>query len=216
MPVEMFAQSPLIRVQYILKDRATASSAGRLFLYPPGCTGSCEELTYTELYSQALQKSEVIRSLPGFRSGRPVLLHLPNLRDAITWFWAVLLAEGLPVPSPPFSNGPEPRNAHIAHLSSLLEAPACITSAELLPLFTGIGHDLTSYTTDELDAKQAPVAAVHSCLHDRHDTSTAVLMLTSGSTGLSKAVQLTHRQILSALASKSRVRPRTSGGCFLS
>lgn len=206
-----------IRLQDVLKDKAACPWAGRLLFYSPGNTVIHTELTYADLYAEASRRSLLIRRLPNFSVGQPVLLHLQNHRHAIVWFWAVLLAGGLPVQSSRLSDDPEQRRRHLAHLSSLLEAPICITSVDLLSLFSGAGHELKLHTVDslELEAEKSLFDGLSLTRHSSNLSSIATLMLTSGSTGLPKAVPLTHSQIFAAIAGKCQVRPQTSSHVFL-
>ncbi|XDG04482.1 hypothetical protein ABKA04_004097 [Annulohypoxylon sp. FPYF3050] len=205
-----------IRLQDILRGKATASTAVRLLFYSPGSTEFYTEITYADLYTQALYRSQIIRQLSGFSVGRPVLLHLRSHRNAIVWFWSVLLAEGLPVQCPRLSNILEQSRAQLVHLNSLLEAPVCITSTEFLPFFDSAVHEAKLHVVEELESRlplNVDSAAPSSLSSDSE--SAAVLFLTSGSTGPPKAVPLTHRQIIAAVEGKSQVRPRTPGGAFL-
>lgn len=138
-----------------------------------------------------------------------MLLHFDDHWDNILWFWATLYANGLPVMSSPFSNSSEHRHKHIQGLSDLLEMPICLTRKRSLYLF-GTNHTMRIHTVESLPEEND--AEVLSRLGDEAETdhasldSTAVLMLTSGSTGNAKAVQITHRQILASVKGKASVR----------
>ncbi|GAP91480.2 putative AMP-binding & Acyl-protein [Rosellinia necatrix] len=137
-------------LQCLLRKRARTESPGRLLMYPAGNIGSRPiEVTYTDMYEQANRLSLVISSLEGFTVGFPMLLHFDNHWDTILWFWAVLLAEGLPVLSSPFSNVENDRHAHIRNLSALLNSPIGLTSSELLPLF-GNDHNIRLHSVEPL------------------------------------------------------------------
>ncbi|KAH6845705.1 hypothetical protein B0I37DRAFT_191104 [Chaetomium sp. MPI-CAGE-AT-0009] len=204
-------------IQDILKAKAT-SGRGTVFFYPRGNTSIPTGLSYQELHTCAYDYSRVLRSLPTFKEGRPILLHLDEHRDTILWFWAVLLANGVPVLSSPFSNVDEHRHRHTQGLSNLLESPICITTGRLLHLFDG-PHSFDLRTIESLDQ----VASSHT--HHATDSqpprkwkggqTLAILMLTSGSTGNAKAVRITHRQILAAIAGKASVRPLPPDKPFL-
>lgn len=202
-------------IQDILKAKA-AARRGTVFFYPRGNTCTPTELSYRELYTRACDYSKVLRRLPTFKEGHPVLLHLDEHRETILWFWAILIANGVPVLSSPFSNVDEHRHRHIQGLSNLLESPICITASRLLHLFDGL-HNFDLHTTEFLDDQ---VASAHAYTNERPTKwqggqSLAILMLTSGSTGNAKAVRITHRQILAAIAGKASVRPLPPDKPFL-
>jgi acyl-CoA synthetase (AMP-forming)/AMP-acid ligase II/thioesterase domain-containing protein len=146
-----------------------------------------------------------------------VLLHFDQHFDTILWFWAVLLAGGLPVLSPPFSNVEEHRGQHILALSDLLQSPICLTTSKLLPQF-GEGHGIELWTIEQLLEQKIQNLFVEDWTDPHEDTNSgdlAVLMMTSGSTGNAKAVQLTHQQVLAAVAGKAGHRALPSDRPFL-
>ncbi|KAI0173697.1 acyl-protein synthetase [Hypoxylon sp. FL1284] len=209
-------------LQDILKARA-ASGKGAIIYYPLGDTSTSQEVSYLELFDHARRYSRIIHALPGFVDKQPVLLHLDTHWDTIVWFWAVLLANGLPVLSPSFSNVDEHRHQHIHGLSNLLQYPICITRSRLLALFDGSRSLLQLHTIESLcHDEHEPVPALGAVLGNevgslnyKGDRALAMLMLTSGSTGNAKAVRLTHRQVLAAISGKASVRSLHSDGPFL-
>ncbi|KAH8751349.1 hypothetical protein F5883DRAFT_507432 [Diaporthe sp. PMI_573] len=211
-------------LQQLLSKRAKAPSPARLLIYPLGESASKPtEVSYSSLYQHATRMAIGIRHLPSFEDGRPILLHLEDHWDAILWFWAVLLAGGVPVMSAPFSNLDTDRHRHIEGLSTLLESPLCLTRSESLPLFH-ITHGMCLHTIEPLvNGNENSLTG-----HKRHPASDdapnylynsnsdlAMLMLTSGSTGNAKAVRITHRQVLASVAAKASMRPLPPDRPFL-
>lgn len=174
-------------------------------------------VTYHELYCLALENTKTLKSLSSFKPHSPVLIHLHDHWDVILWFWSVLMADGLPVLSTPFSNVDEHRQKHVLGLSSLLESPLCITRTEYLPLFDGIGHTFQLQTIESLPTEHDINAGTPIALSTAGCSSEtpAMLMLTSGSTGNAKAVVITHRQVLASVAGKSATRALPAGRPFL-
>lgn len=157
-------------------------------------------------------------SWPGVKQRDHVLIYLDDHRDVIVWFWAVLVANGIPVLSPPLSNVEEHRKKHLQGLSQLLKAPICITQDASLALFKDTHHTLKLVTVKSLVRSKGQIwTTAGQVNHRRHNanSSPAVLMLTSGSTGNAKAVCLSHKQILAAVSSKASVRPLPLDGAFL-
>lgn len=199
-------------IQDLLIKASEENPSRGLILYPDGKSIPAE-ISYKGLYTQAEQNSYLVRSLEGFKDGAPVLLHLDNHWDNILWFWATLLAGGLPVMSSPFSNAVEQRKRHIDNLSTLLDTPLCITKSRSLKLFEGC-HGLKIHTIESLLREPLPQKSSKK-LTTLHNRSTAVLMLTSGSTGVVKAVRLSHNQIISSVSGKALARQLPTGKPFL-
>ncbi|KAK3689025.1 acyl-protein synthetase [Podospora appendiculata] len=196
----------------MLRGIASTKPSGRLIFYATGHLSKPQEADYRSLYKQATQNSRIIRSLGGFHEGCTVLIHFECHWDNILWFWSVLLANAIPVPSSPLSNVPEHRRKHLQHLSALLEGPICITRAEKLVLFDGVSG-IRLYTAEAM-LSQPLMSASHDGPARPH-SGAAVLMLTSGSTGHAKAVRLSHRNILAAIRGKASVRKLPANGPFL-
>jgi acyl-CoA synthetase (AMP-forming)/AMP-acid ligase II/thioesterase domain-containing protein len=207
---------------------SAASNKGSIICYSPGTISAPTQSSYQELCSQSSHYSQIVRSLPGFDEGQPVLLHLDEHWDTLVWFWAILLAKGLPVLSSPLSAIEDQRHKHLKGLSTLLQEPICITSKKLLDLFNGAKNLLRLHTIESLDLIQmdprqygsAECAGSNPGSHANHSgyekgDDLAMLMLTSGSTGNAKAVRLSHRQVLAAISGKASVRQLQRGGAFL-
>ncbi|KAJ5961142.1 uncharacterized protein N7479_008292 [Penicillium vulpinum] len=117
-----------------------------------------------------------------------------------------------------FSSETGQRIAHLNHLYEMLLMPECLTTEALLPDFQG-QDQIIPCCVESLDfAQQAlPVSMDTTELRAQPNTSdTAVLMLTSGSTGRCKAVPLSHGQILAAISGKAWLMPVPKGSSFMS
>lgn len=196
---------PLECLQDLLRVAADAEPSRGLVMYSLGNTSTPKEISYSSLYAQAHRNSRILRRLEDFRTGSPVLIHLDDHWNMLVWYWAVLYANGIPVPSSPFSNIPEHRREHIQGLSTLLAAPICITRTKLLSLFDG-HHSLKLHTIESLQSTNNNLSHLGLEPTGSYHDVPAMLMLTSGSTGNAKAVRLTHRQVLAAVAGKASLR----------
>ena len=173
--------------------------------YPLGNTEVGQKLTYGELRSQAEENAQLLCRLDGFTEGSVILLHFSDHFDAIVWFWSVLYAGCIPAVSIPFSINPKQKEKHILHLYTLLNDPICITRRASLGEF----GDQAVLRLHAIESLTLMKNGFHKSILTGRPPSAddiAMLMLTSGSTGNSKAVSLRHGQIISSVAGKAAMR----------
>lgn len=218
-PLPLSIEPEWTSLEDLLYHRAKSQQEQNLIFHPLGNASGPEGISSYTLYTQAQKCSLIIRSLDGFEECLPIRLHLTTLWDSILWFWAVLLAGGLPVLSTNFSNDYDQRQKHIQGVLTLLQSPICLTTTESLSLF-GESHKMKIHTIESMLhkmalpnfqlalPKQKPRYGMNTCrkMGARQPDSPAVLMFTSGSTGNAKAVCLTHQQVLAAVAGKASLR----------
>ncbi|RAK75608.1 non-ribosomal peptide synthetase [Aspergillus fijiensis CBS 313.89] len=201
-------------LQHLLETVAAKEGSGNVVSYSMGNLHEPRVFSYSQLFMLALKASWALRSREDFRPGSVVLLHFNTHWDIIVWFWAVLFVGCLPALSIPFSNNPNHRTAHLEHLSKMLNNPLCLTRADLLPEFGG-QEAIDPVAVESLDVDNAPPTDSSDICRDSSASDNAVLMLTSGSTGNSKAVCLSHGQILAAIEGKYGVVELPEGTSFL-
>ncbi len=153
--------------------------------------------SYPELLEEARRILGGLREA-GVRAGDKLLLQLENNRDFLPAFWAAVLGGAIPVPvsiAPSYTDA----NATAQKLVNawrLLGRPVILTSKALEAPLRELGRELRldGFRTLPLDSlRSAPPASPSSAAPD----DLALLLLTSGSTGIPKAVMHTHRTILS-------------------
>lgn len=117
--------------------------------------------------------------------------------------------------SPPFVNDISQRRKQLIHLHGLLQDFIILTSKILIPDFLGLSQPLihTIESLDDRSEENYPRIEFAKIGKRRYDS--AVLMLTSGSTGNANAVNLTSRQILSSVRGKSAIHGTNSTDTFL-
>ncbi|WP_441012543.1 AMP-binding protein, partial [Escherichia coli] len=115
----------------------------------------------------------------------------------LTAFWACVLGGFVPCPMAPLVGDPERWAAQLAHVDALLGRPLLI-AGESLHAELPQAADITAITLTSLYGEEPAER-----FHEAEPQDTAVLMLTSGSTGNSKAVRLTHANLLTSMAGKN-------------
>ncbi|KAF2728964.1 putative non-ribosomal peptide synthase-like protein [Polyplosphaeria fusca] len=176
-------------------------------------------ITYQELRQMALARASFLFDKTDFATDSVVVLYLDQHIDNIIWFWATILAGATPCPCPTLSRNEGQRAKQILHLRHLLKEPIFLTSQKLRAHFNDGNNANTKLVSIQEFADRATRSFERSqegrftkspCLED-----IAILVLTSGSSGKSKAVALTNRQIRAAVKGKPRDRSFGPGSTFL-
>ncbi|WP_447035403.1 alpha/beta fold hydrolase [Streptomyces sp. DSM 118878] len=181
----------------LLDDAARHTSRGVTFV-----GGSF--LSYAELRESAERISRGLRG-QGVAPGDRVLIVADGPATFFRAFWGCVLSGVVPCPVAPPADPPRWR-AQLRHLRELLADPLVITAKG--------GHGdlpddgLRTVTVEELEHTSPAEELDHASpaaewTHAPAPGDLALLMLTSGSTGRSKAVRLTHAHLLAAQAGKA-------------
>lgn len=164
--------------------------------------------TYPQLLDESLRLLNSLRKA-GFRSDRVVALLLERPEDFIPAFWACLLGGITACPLVPIRNDPQRWAAQLSHVNTLLEGPLLVTDSRIreeLPAVRG----LAVATVDDLVLAGADADARTVPMTSAGPDDVALLVLTSGSTGASKAVRLTHGNLLASMAAKAEMQSLTA------
>ncbi|HEV7949862.1 MAG TPA: AMP-binding protein, partial [Glaciihabitans sp.] len=164
--------------------------------------GKGQEQSYGDLLEEAGRVLGGLREL-GLKPGACVLFQLEQNRDFIAGFWACMLGGYVPVPisiSPTYEQHHNTL-AKLRNAWTMLGEPLTLAGSALAGRVQGFAEreGLANFrvaTVAEL-RKHAPTTSWHASQPD----DLALLLLTSGSTGLPKAVRHTHRSLLSWVAS---------------
>lgn len=170
--------------------------------FTAGDTSESSLQTYPELLDTSLRLLRGLR-LEGLTPGRQVALLLERPIDFLPAFWACLLGGYVPCPLVALRNDPERWAAQLTHVDRLLEAPLLVTT-EALRSELPAGAGLSVVTVEDLRDNH-PAEEIHEASRD----DLALLVLTSGSTGNSKAVMLTHGNLLASMAGKAAIQQLT-------
>ena len=230
-----------INLYQLLEQAASDPADSGLSFCAHGNFGSIEKrITYRSLRSIAHKNAALLPCMKS-EDSPVVLLHFDNHQDGIEWFWSVIVAGYLPAISTPFTNDLEQRGTffldlelnvypgaeiltsglatekHILHLKTLLKDPVILTNEKLVPEFLGV-PGLKLQTIETIHGRHPNTYTPSSpnfAGSSKPSEATAVLMLTSGSTGNAKAVCLRHDQLLRSIKGKSQHHGTTKLDSFL-
>lgn len=164
-----------------------------------GTSGEAVTQTYPALLAEA---SAILGGLDAYRRGpgEKVGLLLERPSDFIPAFWACVLGGYVPCPLVPIRGDPARFASYLSHVVALLDHPLLVSTRTLrghLPALPGV-------VVAEIDSFRASEPGDR--IHTADPEDAAVLVLTSGSTGRSKAVALTHANLLASLPGKAEIQ----------
>ena len=151
--------------------------------------------SYSDLLDEAQRIVGGLR-VHNLRAGANVVLLLEDASDFIPAFWACLLGGYVPCPLLPVRNDATRWAAHLDHVDRLLSHPLFVTTSALK-------GELARSAVQTAEIEALRTGRPDRSAHTPEPADAAVLMLTSGSTGNSKAVVLSHDNLLASMAGKT-------------
>ena len=174
---------------------------GVVFIPPDGAESF---LTYPELLAQGERILPKLRQF-GLQPGDKVIFQFAEVRDFILAFWGCALGGFVCVPVAAAPSYAE-LNPHVSKLRNtweMLEHPLILTNKLLCPSIRNLSklYPGEEFRVEAYDGE--PLGEADHEWHEPEPDELAVMMLTSGSTGLPKGVMLSHHNVLSrSLATK--------------
>jgi len=135
-------------------------------------------------------------------TGSVIIVYLTEHEDNMAAVWACLLAGYIPCLQPALSAQQAHKEGHVAHIRNLFSSAIWLTNeagADQVNSISGLEIHLLSELKASASKYNVPADWV---ARTAQPDDEAILFLTSGSTGFSKAVVHTHRTILAACYAK--------------
>lgn len=215
---------------------ARSSSTAQLgFLDAEGSVAS--SLTYAQLYAESQEYTQRLLSAGLKNDGTDIVVtSFSDHESHIRIFWACCLGEpelskftsrdnqlmfyvaGIPIcPIPPLHPDQSRRTLFLKHLQGLFNGPTIIADDETIQGVIELIPTFKFISLSRLNRVKIDFSANADVFPQKHikDDDIVCFMLTSGSTGNSKAVSLRHSNLLSSIQGKIKHHKTTSISRFL-
>lgn len=161
---------------------------------------------YPDLLEEAQRIVGGLRKL-GLKPQDKVIFQFDRNQDFIAAFWGCVLGGFVPVPiaiAPTYSesNGSVTK---LHHAWQMLEQPTILTNEKLAPSILTLSQSWEVESIQVETIEELRIATPDKRPENSHLDDLALLLLTSGSTGMPKGVMQSHRNLLSRSASTSQI-----------
>jgi acyl-CoA synthetase (AMP-forming)/AMP-acid ligase II len=197
----------------LLQARAVVQDTAQLtFLHADGSVSKA--ISYADLLDVASVYARRLLAA-GLTRSDVVLASFTDHESHIYLFWACCLA-GIPFcPLPALHPDPTRQSLLFIHLQSLFHKPTLVASVETIQGVRTLVPDIKALVPEELPVADPGMLSRIFPAHRPSPSDTVCFMLTSGSTGNSKAVLLRHSNLLSSIRGKIRHHGTTKHSRFL-
>ncbi|KAG9315585.1 atromentin synthetase [Chiua virens] len=161
---------------------------------------SIQTKTFSQFAQYVLSLAKALRAWAK-PAGSVIVVYLTEHEDNMVAIWACLLAGYVPCLQPALSAQQAHKEGHVAHIKNLFSSAIWLTNesgADQVRSISGLDVHLFS----ELKAAAQTLVLADFAVYQPKPDEEAVLFLTSGSTGFSKAVVHTHSTIIAACYAK--------------
>ena len=191
-------------------NQMLATQAGRhktqTFLVHQG-----QSFSYAEMLHRAQLSAHALKQGGAVQEGSNVLLMLDNGPAFFAAFFGTLMAGGVPVPI-----GPKSSKDRIAYIAGDCSAPAVIVDREVKPPVADLNIDVSILDVEEITRDRGATPGEIDPGSFPHPDSPAFIQYTSGSTGNSKGVVISHRAVLENIKAFSRRMGVSDNGAVFS
>ncbi|VEP15782.1 conserved hypothetical protein [Hyella patelloides LEGE 07179] len=207
------ADAPLTLAETLQRAANQNSTTGIVYIR---CDGSEFVQSYENLLEEAQKILAGLRKL-GLKPQDKVIFQLERIQDFIPAFWGCILGGFVPVPIsiPPTYEQVNSAVSKLQNAWQMLDKPLILAGAN--------SAAKVSHLSELLQLDNFKVKAIGDLRTNQPDTNwhlsqpddLAILLLTSGSTGMPKAVMQSHRSILTRSAATARMNNFTSSDVSL-
>ncbi|NEQ77462.1 MAG: SDR family NAD(P)-dependent oxidoreductase [Okeania sp. SIO2C9] len=162
--------------------------------------------TYSELWVEAQRLLGGLRQL-GLKPQDKVIFQLESNQDFISAFWGCVLGGFVPVPVsiPPSYDQSHSSLTKLQNTWALLGQPLVLTDRKLAPSVSGWFQRMNLGKLELQTIEKLRSSEVDRNWYNSQPEDVAILLLTSGSTGMPKAVMQSHSSLLSRSAATAQI-----------
>ncbi|NET57520.1 MAG: SDR family NAD(P)-dependent oxidoreductase [Symploca sp. SIO2E6] len=188
----------------------TAQQQGNTSLIYIQSDGEVITQTYSELWVEAQKILGGLRQL-GLKPQDKVIFQLESNQDFISAFWGCVLGGFVPVPVsiPPSYDQSHSNLTKLQNTWQMLGQPLILTDSKLAPSVRGWSQRLNLGKFELQTIEKLRESEVDRNWYNSQPEDVAILLLTSGSTGIPKAVMQSHRSLLSRSAATAQINDFT-------
>ncbi|MGH2413376.1 MAG: AMP-binding protein, partial [Microcystaceae cyanobacterium] len=208
-PLQLPTDAPKNLSQVLLRAAKEASERGIVYIHTDG---SEIVQSYEALLEEAQRLLAGLRKL-GLKAQDKVIFQFDRYQDFIPAFWGCILGGFVPVPITIASNYEDVSDTNVKKLQNawqVLAQPIVLTSSSIAPQIRSLSSQLNFENLQVETVENLGLHDPDQNWHKSQPDDLALLLLTSGSTGMPKGVTLTHCNIISSVAGTSKMSHLTS------